>query len=187
MYVMYDSVDVDQIPENPHAVAAYVNGSYANVDKVKERFPDARILTISVTNYAVADCFDIESDDYKPSDAAELYQDAVRAGVWRPCFYADLSNMPAVKKSLNTVVKDRKDIRLWVALYDNSAYLPEGYDAKQFTDKALERNLDESICDSTFFKAAPKKVTQPVLVSTPKIHATVEYDPTTDEWVITKL
>jgi len=187
---MYDSVTVDQIPEQPHAVAGYVNGSYANVDKLKERFPDARLLTISVgASDEIADCYDIENGDYKPSDAAELYQNAVRAGVWRPCFYADLSNMPAVKKSLNTVVKNRSDIRLWVALYDNSPYLPEGYDAKQFTDKALGRNLDESICDSTFFKAVPKKVVTPVKPVEPAkpIHATIEYDPTTDQWVITRL
>lgn len=162
MFFMYDSVDLDQIPAEPHAVAAYLNGHYANVDAAREKFPHARILTISVAGDVAADCYDVEQGDYTPEDVPRLYQIAHGQGVWRPCFYASLENgMQQVKEQLNRVVTERADIRLWVAYYNGVQDLPAGYDAHQFTDKALGRNLDESICADTFFKPAEKPAPKP--------------------------
>lgn len=160
MLTMYDSVTVTDIPKEPAAVAAYINGIYKNIDEVRARFPRARILTISVTGWGVADCYDIEHGDYKASDVERLYHIAHDAGVWRPCFYAQLSGvMPQVKDALNGIVPSisREDVRLWVAYYNGMPDLPVTYDAHQFTDHALGRNLDESICSDTFFqpKTAP--------------------------------
>lgn len=156
MFTMYDSVNLNEIPAEPHAVAAYINGEYANYEEAKKRFPHARILRISVTGLnTVADAYDIETGDYTADHVPSLYKLAHYAGVWRPCFYAQLSGvMPAVKKALNTVVAAREDVRLWVAYYNDTAELPAGYDAHQFTCTALGRNLDESLCASTFFQAA---------------------------------
>lgn len=162
---MYDcaSADLAQIPEEPHAVASYINGDFANYDEALKRFPNARHLRISVTGMVVADAYDIEKGDYQPDDVPGLYSKARDAGVWRPCFYAQLDGvMPAVKKALNTVVKARSDVRLWVAYYNETPDLPAGYDAHQFTETALGRVLDESICASDFFQAAkPSPKPQP--------------------------
>lgn len=163
MFTMYDSVTLDEIPHEPHAVAAYINGRYTNLAQAHERFPHARILSISVEgNDTVADCYDIENGDYHPDQAADLYRIAHAAGVWRPCFYADLSNMPEVKKSLGTIEGlTNADIRLWVAWYETTNLavaaniLSQGYDAHQFDQHALGRNLDESVCKSDFFQPAP--------------------------------
>lgn len=186
MYTMYDSVTLDEIPSEPHAVAAYLNGRYQNLAQAHEKFPHARILSISVQGLdTVADCYDIENGDYHPDQAADLYDTAKHAGVWRPCFYADLSNMPAVKASLNKVVTQRQDIRLWVAYYDDLPTLPHGYDAHQFTDKALGRNLDESICDSTFFQ--PRALASPTIPDEPKdvtYHLTIVYNEKTGQWTL---
>lgn len=160
MFVMYDSVDVGQIPNAPHAVAGYVNGNYANIDQIRKRFPRTRILEISVTGTEAHQAYDIEKGDYNPEQAGELFESAKAAGIWRPCFYADLSNMPAVKASLDPHLKERSEVRLWVAYYNGLADLPAGYDAHQFTETALGRNLDESVCADTFFqpaKPAPDK------------------------------
>jgi hypothetical protein len=158
MFTMYDSTTEDQIPKEPHAVAAYINGKYENYDRCKQLFPHARILRLSVTGDVVADGYDMEKGDYQNDEAGKLYKIAKDAGVWRPCFYAQLSgNMPAVKKALNTVIAVRDDVRLWVAYYNRASDLPSEYDAHQFTDRALGRNLDESICADTFFQ--PAKVT----------------------------
>ena len=156
MLTMYDSVTVTDIPKEPAAVAAYINGIYKNIDEVRARFPRARILTISVTGDVVADCYDIEHGDYKASDVERLYHIAHDAGVWRPCFYAQLSGvMPQVKDELNKIPGlVREDVRLWVAYYNGLPDLPVTYDAHQFTDHALGRNLDESICSDTFFPPA---------------------------------
>lgn len=162
---MYDDVRLDLIPREPHAVAAYINGQYANIDEARKQFPHARILGISVGGEVPADAYDIERGDYTPEQAASLFRIAQEHGIWRPCFYAQLSGvMSAVRQSLNTVVKSRADVRLWVAYYNNQADLPAEYDAHQFTDRALGRSLDESICRSDFFPAAkpqPKRQPRP--------------------------
>lgn len=181
MFTMYDSVDLSQIPAEPHAVAAYINGEYANYEEAKKRFPHARILRISVTGDVVADAYDIEKGDYTPDRVPTLYKLALDGGVWRPCFYAQLSGvMPHVKAALNSVVQARKDVRLWVAYYNEGSDLPSGYDAHQFTSSALGRNLDESICDSDFF--------QPVKVAAPVKHepwrAEVTVDTENGEWSV---
>ena len=162
MFTMYDSVTIDQVPNAPHAFACYINGRFANEKEAKQRFPHARILTISVGGNVAADCYDVENGDYHPDQAAELFNTARNAGIWRPCFYADLSNMPAVQGALSSVVHDRSEVRLWVAYYNGQTDLPAEYDAHQFTDKALGRNLDESICRDTFFKAVPPAPPKPV-------------------------
>lgn len=155
MFTMYDDTNLGLIPNAPHAVAAYVNGRFANVDEARRRFPHARILGISVGGIVAADCYDIERGDYTPAQVPELYKAALDGGIWRPCFYAQLSGvMPAVRDELRPIIKDRADVRLWVAYYNGQADLPAAYDAHQFTDRALGRSLDESICNDQFFKPA---------------------------------
>lgn len=183
MFTMYDSVTLDKVPANPHAVACYVNGRYANEAEARKRFPHARILTISVEGQVPSQCYDIENGDYHTDQAGELFKIAQHEGIWRPCFYADLSNMPAVRASLNEVIKARDEVRLWVAAYDGLSIIPAGYDAHQFTCTALGRNLDESICESTFFKATAKPPTvEPAPDKTATV--TVEYNETKRTWAI---
>lgn len=160
MFFMYDSVDINTIPANPHAVLGYVNGQYANTDELAKRFPHARLLKMSVTGYIAAEGYDLERGDYPPDQAGELHGKAKDGGIWRPCFYAALSNMTAVKTSLAAAGVDRSDVRLLVASWDDVPLVPPGYDGKQFTSRALGRNLDESVLLDTFFQPAkPTDVT----------------------------
>lgn len=152
MFVMYDDTDLTQVPNMPHAVGCYRNGRYENEWEARTRFPHARILPISVEGRVACDAYDIEAGDYTPDDVPELYKIAREAGIWRPCFYAQLSGvMPAVRAKLSTVVAKREDVRLWVAYYNEQPDLPSWADAHQFTDRALGRSLDESICKDDFF------------------------------------
>jgi hypothetical protein len=159
MFVMYDSVTLAAVPAGPHAVACYRNGLYANEEQARRLFPHARILPISVAGAVECDCYDIETGDYSPSDVPELLSVALHARVWRPCFYANLSTMPRVVEQLRSTGVRRDSYRLWVAYYNGHTDLPVEYDAHQFTDRALGRNLDESICRDTFF--APVKHVDP--------------------------
>lgn len=154
MFIMYDNVNLDLIPKEPHAVASYINGNYTNHEEAVKRFPHARHLGISIVGATPAECYDIETGDYTPQHVPDLYKLAFAAHIWRPCFYANLSTMPAVKAELSKANIMRSDVRLWVAYYDNIPNIPEGYDAHQFTDRALGRSLDESICRSDFFQPA---------------------------------
>lgn len=155
MYLMYDDVNYDLIPANPHAVIHYINGheGVLSEEEARKKFPHARLLGMSVTGKVPAPGYDVERGDYTPDDVPELYHIAIEGGIWRPCFYGELSGtMPEIKAKLNTVVKARGDVRLLVADWDDIPIIPTGYDGKQFTDKALGRSLDESILLDTFFK-----------------------------------
>jgi hypothetical protein len=83
-------------------------------------------------------------------------------GVKRPCFYADASTMPSVIAALLSAGIKRSSYRTWVAHYTNVAHLEPGADATQWTDVALGRNLDESLCTPLFFADPPKPVVNTV-------------------------
>jgi hypothetical protein len=182
MFIMYDDVTLDLIPNGPHAVLAYPNGRYANLTAARERFPHARILPMSVEGMIACDGYDIEHGDYTAAQVPELYRIAKEAGIWRPCFYAQLSGvMPAVRAELGKVISKRSDVRLMVAYYNGQPDLPSEYDAHQFTDRALGRSLDESICASDFFPPLTKpkpKPTDEVMRAT----AEIEFHPGTKTW-----
>lgn len=177
---MYDSTDLTQIPKEPHAVAAYGNGEFANYDAALKMFPNARVMRGSVRDMVAADWYDIERGDYRPDQAGALFKVARDAGIWRPCFYFSLANRNAVLSSLSEATTQRDTFRLWDAYWNAIADIMQGDDAHQFTDKALNRNLDETICLSTFFPPAP---TPTVEVMTAK----VEFTPATREWDISPL
>lgn len=151
MLVMFDTTTPDQLPNHPQAVAGYVSGRWPDYGTIRKLYPHAKHLSISTNVSTTADCLDIESGDAKPVSAPDWYRRAVQENVWRPCFYADLSTMPEVRKQLDAAGIDRADYRLWVADWTHTPHLPDGYDACQWTDKALGRNLDESLCAPDFF------------------------------------
>ena len=184
MFIMYDSTDINLIPKLPHAVAYYIDGHYGvhTHEEMRARFPHAQLLPISTGSRVATECYDVEAGDYKPSEAADLFLIARDAGVTRPCFYAQLSNMQTVKDSLRPVVKARKDVRLWVADWDGTTVIPGDFDAKQFRDNALGRNLDESICHSDFF--TPLSVVEQPAVKQDIVSAIISYDPDQKLWTV---
>jgi hypothetical protein len=148
---MFDSVDVAEIPRGAHAVAGYVDGHWQTWPLLRARWPHAHHLSITVYG-GVAQCLDIEAGNPVPPERAGAWvQSMHRRGIWRPCIYASLSTMPAVRASLDRVGLPRTSYRLWVAHYDGVPVVPEGFDAKQYTSTARGRNLDASICAPGFF------------------------------------
>lgn len=192
MHVMFDGPPAN-IPNKPPAVIVYINGDVnilvpggtpdEQVAEARKRWPEARILTMSVTGLVPADAYDIEKGDYQVDMVPDLYNIAKQHKVWRPCYYGQLSGvMPSIKEALGTIAGlQREDVRLLVADWDDTTIIPPGYDGKQFTSHALGRNLDESILLPTFFQPAGK----PTPPTGQKIlRATVEVDPADNEWGI---
>src|SRR5271155_2107625 len=68
-FTMYDSTNVDNIPEYAVAIASYVNGAFENFDEAVHRFPHAKHLSIAVSSDVDADCLDVETGDATPADA----------------------------------------------------------------------------------------------------------------------
>lgn len=177
MFVAYDSVTLDEIPATASVVFAYVNGMYNNYNEAKGKFPHAHVFGISVEGIAASDAYDIEKGDYEPSQVQQLFKYAHEHGIWRPIFYASKDNgMPAVQEAL-LAVTDRANFRLWVADYTYEAHIPAGFDGCQWTDKALNRNLDESLLVSSFIpeSQAPKPA---------RNQAHLEYDPADGHWYV---
>ena len=177
MFIMYDSTDVVNIPNGAHAVACYRNGIYANEQQARQRFPHAFILPISVRGIIACDCYDIERGDYRTDQAVQLVQYAHLHGIWRPCLYASESDWAAIHTDLANAGIHRDQYRAWQAHYDNVAAVPIGYDAKQFTDRALGRNLDESVCNTGFFPPAKPHNDR-------SLNAMIKYDPDDKSWTV---
>lgn len=158
---MYDSVNVSVIPAHAAAVAGYVNGFWPTFASLAQSHPNAHRLSIAVSASADAECLDIEKGDATPDQAPAWVKRQLQRGVKRPVVYASASQVPAVLSALRAGGIKRKQIRLWTAHYTNKPHrcnalcglgVFERADATQYTDHALGRNLDASICSPTFFE-----------------------------------
>jgi len=168
--VMFDSVDLSQIPADATALGCYVDGRFANSAEAADRFPHARILTIAVFADHDADALDIEQGDATPGQAVGWYARQRARGVARPCLYASAFVMDTeVVPAIRAAGIGRQAVRLWAAHYNGSAHIcgpgsckELGIDADgtQWTDRAMGRNLDQSLLADDFFGApAPTPAT----------------------------
>jgi hypothetical protein len=148
---MFDSVDVGTIPRDAEAVAGYVGGMWPTFPRLVSQFPHAHRLSIAVNAGEDAECLDIETGDATPAQGPAWVRRQKRRGIHRPVVYANLSTMPAVKAELLRAGILLKEVRLWVAHYTGVPHIPAGFDACQWTDRAFNRNLDQSLCSSNFF------------------------------------
>ena len=169
---MFDSINPATVPSvastSHDAVAGYVDGRWPDFQALERLFPKAHHLSIAVTAADDADCLDIETGDAVPSEAAGWVRRQHARGVARPCLYANVSEMPAVKANLDDAGLSRGSYRLWAAhwTYDlavATAELANGWDAIQWTNKAQGRDLDESVCVDSFFGQVtpPRKPAKP--------------------------
>jgi hypothetical protein len=168
--VMYDAVDISQIPAGPPAVAGYVDGAYPTAAALAARFPHAKLLTIAVSAAGDADALDIENGDATPGDVPAWHERQQARGVQRPCLYASVSLMQA---QLIPVLKaagiPRTAVRLWTAHYaglhlcapSTCGELSTAADGTQWTSRAFGRALDESLLAADFFAVTAPPSPQP--------------------------
>ncbi len=168
---MYDTIVVSTVPHNPFAVAGYIAGSWPTFGPLVAAFPHA--YHVPITPFAsiviprsdgpVA-CLDIEPGDALPYQAGAWDQREIALGV-EPCDYTDLSEMPLVRASIAAAGIARAHVLLWLALWTYHPGLVSGYDAVQWTDHALGRNLDESTVTLAFLGVHPSPAPSPALVA----------------------
>lgn len=159
MYVMFDSVDLAEIPRSAPAVAGYTSGAWPTFNSIVTRWPHAHHLSIAVSASHDAECLDIEKGDATPDQAPEWFRRQRARGEVKPVFYASQSQIAAVIAALDGAGIGRDSYRLWSAHYTRTPHIcgpSEGVswtaDATQWTDRALGRNLDESLCVDDFFR-----------------------------------
>jgi hypothetical protein len=158
--VMYDSVTLNAIPPDAKAVAGYVGGRFLTYPTILVRWPKARHLSIAVASTQDAECLDVELGDAPPSLAPAWVKRQRARGVVRPVVYTSVSGAQALVNLLEANGVPRQAIRLWTAHYTHREHLcgPScGFglrgvaDATQWTDKALGRNLDQSLTTRGFW------------------------------------
>lgn len=161
MPTMYDSVTLTEIPANAEAVAGYVNGRWPTYTQLAAKWPHAHRVSIAVNAEADADCLDIENGDATPAQAPAWVRRQIMRGVKKPVVYANLSTMPAVLSVLKASGIGRSQVRVWTAHYTHVPHrctsacgkqygLTTTADATQYTNVALNRNLDASLVTQAF-------------------------------------
>jgi hypothetical protein len=159
--IMYDSVTASEIPSDAMAVAGYIDGHYANVAELRARFPRALLLEVTTSGgSAHATAVDEEPGDASVAGAVAWLRAAAARGVWRPCAYASVSGMGALLAACTAAGLNLPEFRFWSAHYEAGAHIcgpascrlvSRSMDATQWTDRALGRNLDESLLADGFF------------------------------------
>ena len=168
--IMFDAINLAEIPLGPQAAAGYVDGRWATYPELAARYPNAHLLSIAVTSGADAECLDVETGDAVPADIPGWYERQRARGVERPCIYANASTM---ESSVVPLVKSgtlpRAAVRLWSAHYAGQhicgpascGAVSIDTDGSQWTPEAWGRDLDESLLLGDFFgtpkPAAAKK------------------------------
>src|SRR6266446_1131884 len=151
---MYDSTRLDQIPLDAPAVAGYIGGRFQTFSKLLVLFPKAKHLSIAVASRFDADCLDVEPGDAPPLFAPAWVKRQQVRGVKRPVVYTSVSGAQSLLDLLAKNGISRNAIRLWTAHYTHVEHLcgPQcGFgmktvaDATQWTNKALGRELDQSL------------------------------------------
>lgn len=170
---MFDSIEPDQLPSGAgYAYAGYTSGRWPDYGAIKARFPHASVLSIAVNAAHDADCLDIETGDATPAQAPGWYGRQRKRGITRPCLYASASVMQAgIVPLVRAGTIPRTAVRLWSAHYTKVAHIcgPRScgqvsidMDGTQWTDRALGRNLDQSLLLPGFFGASSGPGPEPV-------------------------
>lgn len=151
---MFDSVDLDQVPDNAPAVGAYVGGAWPTYWDAVKRFPHAVVLAIAVAASEEATCLDIESGDATIEEAPAWWKRQRARGVRTPWFYISVSEAPRLEAVLADAGIKPGRYHLFTAHWTFEAHicgphscgaLERTASATQWTDKALGRNLDQSL------------------------------------------
>lgn len=132
--LMYDGVTPSRIPADATMVAGYVDGRYANLPALRQRFPHATVVEIAVfahTNGGTV--LDVEAGDATPGEAPGWVVSRRHAGV-DPTVYCSASVWPAVQAAFRNA--GIAEPHYWIARYDNDPTVPTGAVAKQYKTTA---------------------------------------------------
>lgn len=144
---MYDSTTLGDIPTTAAMVAGYVDGKYANMPAIRQRWPHAVHVGITVLGGSLdAQVVDCEQGDTTPSSAAAWAKRKI-AAKQHPTIYCSESMWPAVRAAVRAAGIPTNAVSYWIAHYDNMGReqdIPAGAVAKQFRSTS-KPNLDTSV------------------------------------------
>lgn len=156
--VMYDSIDLTQIPADAPAVAGYTAGKWPTYPKLEVKFPKAKRLSIAIASRFNADCLDVEPGDATVADAPAWVHRQHSLGKRRPVVYCSASTANSLMDTLARAGIGRSKYRLWTAHYTHIPHICGAAcgvrgtaDGTQWTNQSHGRNLDESLLLPTFW------------------------------------
>ena len=159
-FTMYDNVNLSLLPFDAPAYAGYVDGKWANYNALVKKFPKAKHLSIAAFASEDAMALDVEFGDATVAQAAGWVRRQQARGVKQPILYTSLSWAPSLMRHLAQQGITRNEYKLWTAHYTGKPHICSsacglGFtgnaDATQYTDRALGRSLDASLCLPNFF------------------------------------
>ena len=168
MIILFDSITVSAIPQDAEAVAGYTSGFWPTYNELVAKYPHAHVLSIAVTALHRARCLDVEPGDASPAQAPGWYRNLAERSQGLPVLYCSASTVAQLVSTMSHSGIDRDQYYIWSAHYTFREHICSasvcGYpkaDATQWTDKALGRNLDQSLCHDYFFGAKPAPAPAP--------------------------
>lgn len=153
---MFDTVTTSTVPSWAKAVAGYTAGSWPTYLPLVREFPKAHHTSIAIQVFYHAKCLDVEPGDAVPSQVAGWIRVDIKAGFAKPCVYSNLSEWQQIQPLLIAAGIHRTDYFAWLAYWTYRPGLVSGYDLVQWTNRALNRNLDESTVSLAVYGTAPK-------------------------------
>lgn len=168
---MADSIVPANLLAGYDAYLVYVDGEWPTAGPVRQRFPSAVLLTMTVRGgKAIADGCDCEPGNLSPLGAAQWADYRLSAGAWRPVIYASIGTMGSVISELKALDISTDEVRLLSAHYGEGQHVcgpgtcAEGrelgvqMDGTQWTDAAsgaLHSLIDASALNPSFFEQDP--------------------------------
>lgn len=153
---MYDDVNLSLLPAGAHWLAGYANGIFANAVAMAKLSWHPHVTTVAVSANGRAQCGDFEPGDMTPAQAPAWYRADKAAGFAKPCIYSSIWEfVHQIIPTLNAAHIARSSYWAWDADYTFVRHLDAGFDATQWTDRALGRSLDESTATLAFLGATP--------------------------------
>jgi hypothetical protein len=154
-YITFDdSVNALALPQKQDHAVYYADGHYANFEAVKARLPhsDYHGITVEGVRSTKIACVDCETGDVTPEAAIAWADWEVDHDSPLVIVYANYSTWTSYL--LGPLAKHGKRIKRWVAAYDDSPEVPEGFDAHQWAGDVPGANgglVDKNVAVFDFF------------------------------------
>lgn len=162
---MFDDVNVGLIPWDAKIIAYYADGTYANGNAIRARFPHATLVSIAVRASDDAEALDVEPYDATIADVYNWLKRQLARGVWRPVLYISGGRVDQMMLTMNANGFKRSEYRIWSAHYTGTPHVcgphscgvtREQCDWTQYTNTADSSSLDESLLTDEPVFTAPK-------------------------------
>jgi hypothetical protein len=174
---MPDSIYVEDLISGYPAYLGYVDGDYITVPGLRAKFPEAKIVSLTVTGRTLeADGCDVESGDLNPDSGAAWVSRKLETKVpgERPIIYASVGIMADVLGALKILGIERNQVRLLSAHYDRGRHvcgpatcssISIPVDGTQWTDTFAIglTDVDMSLLENDFFGTAGQTETERIV------------------------